>query len=127
QKMIADYNAANPATPLPPLSYVMELKFDGLTLNLTYENGTLVQAATRGNGQIGESILPQVKTIRSIPLSLPFADGTLEVQGEGIMALAVLEQYNLTAVEPLNNARNAAAGALRNLNPMIAAERKLDA
>lgn len=127
QKMIADYNEVNPATPLPPLSYVMELKFDGLTLNLTYENGTLVQAATRGNGQIGESILPQVKTIRSIPLSIPFVNGIIEVQGEGIMALSVLEQYNLTAVEPLKNARNAAAGALRNLNPMITAERKLDA
>jgi len=127
QKMINEYNEANPATPLPPLKYVMELKFDGLTLNLTYESGTLVQAATRGNGQIGESILSQVKTIRSIPLHIPFSEGTIEVQGEGIMALSVLEQYNVTAAEPLKNARNAAAGALRNLNPAITAERKLDA
>src|SRR5690606_9223813 len=71
QKLRADYNAKNPGQELPPLSYVVELKFDGLTLNLTYENGLLVQAATRGTGVIGEAILAQVKTIRSIPLQIP--------------------------------------------------------
>ncbi|EXX84587.1 NAD-dependent DNA ligase LigA [Paenibacillus darwinianus] len=125
-KAVADYNAKNPDTPLPPPSYVVELKFDGLTLNLTYEDGRLVQAATRGNGVIGEAILPQVKTIRSVPLTIPF-DGIIEVQGEGIMNLSVLEAYNRTAAEPLKNARNAAAGALRNLNPRTTAERKLNA
>lgn len=122
-----DYNAKNPDNPLPPLSFVVELKFDGLTLNLTYENGLLVQAATRGNGEVGEAILAQVKTIRSIPLQIPYRDGVLEVQGEGLMFLSALEAYNQTAEEPLKNARNAAAGALRNLNPQVTAERNLDA
>jgi DNA ligase (NAD+) len=57
---------------LPPLTFVVEHKFDGLTINLTYENGQLVQASTRGNGEVGEGILPQVRTIRSVPLSIPF-------------------------------------------------------
>lgn len=127
-KAVADYNSKNPnVAPLPDPAYVIELKFDGLTLNLTYENGELVQAATRGNGTIGEGILQQVRTIRSVPLSIPFKDGIVEVQGEGIMGLSVLAKYNETAVEPLKNARNAAAGALRNLNPAITASRKLDA
>jgi DNA ligase (NAD+) len=126
-RLINDYNAKHPESPLPEPSYVVELKFDGLTLNLTYRDGELVQAATRGNGVVGEGILPQVRTIRSIPLSIPYRDGTLEIQGEGIMYLSVLEAYNKTAAEPLKNARNAAAGALRNLNPRVTAERKLDA
>lgn len=127
-KLIQDYNTKHPnEEPLPDPSYVVELKFDGLTLNLTYTDGLLVQASTRGNGVIGEGILPQVKTIRSVPLSIPFKDGTIEVQGEGIMNLSVLEAYNETAAEPLKNARNAAAGALRNLNPQVTALRKLSA
>jgi DNA ligase (NAD+) len=125
-KAVADYNAKNPDTPLPSPSYVIELKFDGLTLNLTYEGGVLTQAATRGNGVVGEGILPQVRTIRTVPLTIPF-DGVIEVQGEGIMHLSVLEAYNQTAAEPLKNARNAAAGALRNQNPKTTAERKLNA
>ncbi|NBD26659.1 NAD-dependent DNA ligase LigA [Paenibacillus sp. T1] len=128
RKAVADYNAKNPeAQPLPDPGYVIELKFDGLTLNLTYDGGNLVQASTRGNGVVGEGILAQVKTIRSIPLTIPFTDGLIEVQGEGIMNLSVLEAYNLTAAEPLKNARNAAAGALRNQNPRITAERRLNA
>jgi len=127
EKLRNDYNARHPEQPLPPLLFAVELKLDGLTLNLTYENGKLVQAATRGNGTVGESILPQVKTIRSVPLTIPYDKGTIEVQGEGIMYLSVLEEYNKTAAEPLKNARNAAAGALRNLNPQVTAERKLDA
>ncbi|MCA0757589.1 NAD-dependent DNA ligase LigA [Paenibacillus sp. N4] len=127
-KAVADYNAKHPdEEPLPQPSYVIELKFDGLTLNLTYEDGQLVQAATRGNGTVGEGILEQVRTIRSVPLSIPFTNGIIEVQGEGIMQLSVLARYNETAAEPLKNARNAAAGALRNLNPKVTAERKLDA
>lgn len=106
--------------------YSLEYKFDGLTLNLTYENGQLVQAATRGNGETGEEILQQVRTIKSIPLSIPFM-GRMEVQGEGIMRLSALEAYNATAEEPLKNARNAAAGALRNLDPKVTAKRNLDA
>lgn len=126
-KLVNDYNSKNPDTPLPPLAFVMELKFDGLTLNLTYEGGVLVQAATRGNGVVGEGILAQVKTIKSIPLTIPYTEGVIEVQGEGIMNLSVLDEYNKTAAEPLKNARNAAAGALRNLNPKTTAERKLNA
>ena len=104
--------------------YSLEYKFDGLTLNLTYEGGQLVGAATRGNGEVGEEILPQVRTIQSVPLSIPFT-GRMEVQGEGIMPLSALKAYNATAEEPLKNARNAAAGALRNLDPRITASRRL--
>ena len=127
KKLIADYNAKNPDRPLPEPEYVVELKYDGLTLNLTYRDGRLEQASTRGNGVVGEGILAQVKTIRSVPLTIPFTEGTVEVQGEGIMRLSVLERYNETAAEPLKNARNAAAGALRNLDPRVTASRKLDA
>ncbi|MBR4082403.1 MAG: NAD-dependent DNA ligase LigA [Clostridia bacterium] len=108
------------------LQYYVEYKFDGLTLNLTYQDGQLVQAATRGNGVTGEAILPQAKTIRTLPLTIPYK-GTLEVQGECIMRLSTLEKYNQTAKEPLKNARNAAAGALRNLDPAVTASRHLDA
>lgn len=111
---------------LKPLEYVVEHKFDGLTINLTYENGRLVGAATRGNGVTGEEILPQVKTIRSIPRTIPF-EGRMEVHGEAFMRLSVLEKYNESAKEPLKNPRNAAAGALRNLDPRVTASRKLDA
>ena len=108
------------------LSYYVEYKFDGLTLNLTYRDGHLVQAATRGNGEVGEAILPQARTIRTLPLSIPYK-GLLEIQGECIMRLSALEAYNRTAREPLKNARNAAAGALRNLDPAVTASRNLDA
>ncbi|GIO41946.1 NAD-dependent DNA ligase LigA [Paenibacillus apis] len=127
QRLIQDYNTKHPENSLPAPSYAIELKFDGLTLNLTYTDGKLVQASTRGNGVVGEGILAQVKTIKSVPLSIPYQDGTIEVQGEGIMNLSVLAKYNETAAEPLKNARNAAAGALRNLNPRTTAERKLSA
>ena len=108
------------------LQYYVEYKFDGLTLNLTYRDGMLVQAATRGNGVTGEAILPQARTIRTVPLMIPY-QGLLEVQGECIMRLSTLEKYNATAAEPLKNARNAAAGAIRNLDPAVTASRKLDA
>ena len=108
------------------LQYYVEYKFDGLTLNLTYRDGELVQAATRGNGITGEAILPQARTIHSVPRTIPYK-GLLEVQGECIMRLSTLEKYNKTAKEPLKNARNAAAGALRNLDPRVTASRHLDA
>ncbi|MBE5788039.1 MAG: NAD-dependent DNA ligase LigA [Clostridiales bacterium] len=108
------------------LQYYLEYKFDGLTINLTYREGQLVQAATRGNGTVGEAILPQAMTILSIPRRIPYR-GILEVQGECIMRLSTLEKYNRTAREPLKNARNAAAGALRNLDPAVTASRHLDA
>ena len=111
---------------LPENRFCVEYKLDGLTLNLTYDEGRLVQAATRGNGEVGEGILPQAKTIRTIPLSIPFK-GRMEVQGECIMRLSTLEKYNEMAEEPLKNARNGAAGALRNLDPKVTASRNLDA
>ena len=116
----------NDAGGLPKNSYCVEYKPDGLTVNLTYDGGKLVQAATRGNGEVGEAILPQAMTIRTIPLAIPFT-GRMEVQGEGIMRLSELKKYNETAAEPLKNARNAAAGALRNLDPQVTASRHLDA
>jgi len=120
QKLTADMPG------IPPVEYTLEYKFDGLTLNLTYEGGALVYAATRGDGETGEGILEQIKTIKSIPLTIPFK-GRMEVQGEGIMHLSTLYKYNETAKEPLKNARNAAAGALRNLDPKVTASRNLDA
>lgn len=111
---------------LPKNSYCVEYKLDGLTVNLTYDDGRLIQAATRGNGEVGEAILPQAMTIRTIPLTIPFT-GRMEVQGEGIMRLSELKKYNETSAEPLKNARNAAAGALRNLDPQVTASRHLDA
>lgn len=111
---------------LPPLEYAVEYKYDGLTINLTYDQGQLVNAATRGNGVVGESILPQVMTVRGIPLSIPYR-GRMEVHGECIMRLSDFAKYNRTAAEPLKNARNAAAGALRNLDPKITASRRLTA
>jgi DNA ligase (NAD+) len=126
-KLWEQYNAAHADDLLPPLSFAVELKFDGLTLNLTYDQGELVQAATRGNGVVGEGILAQVRTIRSIPLHIPYKEGIIEVQGEGVMFLSIMEEYNRTAVIPFKNARNATAGALRNLNPKVTAERKLNA
>ena len=111
---------------LPENRYCVEYKLDGLTLNLTYDGGRLVQAATRGNGEVGEGILPQAKTIRTIPMEIPFT-GRMEVQGECIMRLSTLEKYNETAAEPLKNARNGAAGALRNLDSKVTASRNLDA
>jgi len=123
RRMIDEYNNSHDEQ-LPPPTYIVEYKFDGLTINLTYREGVLVQGATRGNGVVGEAILPQIKTIKSIPLTIDYK-GTVEIQGEGLMPLSVLEEYNEKAVEPLKNARNAAAGALRNLDPKITAERKL--
>lgn len=110
---------------MPPLTFALEYKFDGLTINLTYEGGFLSCASTRGNGVVGEEILAQIRTVRSIPLSIPF-QGRMEVQGECFMKLSVLEALNKASDEPLKNARNAAAGALRNLDPKVTAERKLD-
>lgn len=110
----------------PKPSYSLEYKFDGLTINLTYENGFLVSAATRGDGAVGEDVTAQIKTIKTIPLKIPFA-GKMEVQGEAVMRLSVLEAYNKTAAEPLKNARNAAAGAIRNLDPAVTSSRNLDA
>ena len=112
---------------LPDLKYVLTKKFDGLTINLTYdENGVLITAATRGTGRVGEEVTAQVKTIKSIPLKIDSSD-LLEVHGEAIMTVEAFEEYNKKADVPLKNLRNGAAGALRNLNVRETANRNLSA
>lgn len=105
--------------------YTVEYKFDGLTVCLTYEGGKFVRATTRGNGVVGEDVTAQVLTIKSFPLVISYM-GTLEVRGEAVIRLSVLDKYNERAAEPLKNARNAAAGAIRNLDPKITQQRKPD-
>ncbi len=110
-------------TEKPDTKYTVEYKFDGLTMCLTYENGYFVRATTRGNGEVGEDVTAQVKTIKTFPLSIDYK-GTLEVKGEAIIRLSVLAEYNKTATEVLKNARNAVAGAIRNLDPKVTEKRK---
>ncbi len=123
RRLIEEYNETHD-DKLPQPTYIVEYKFDGLTINVTYRDGELVQGATRGNGTVGEAILLQLKTIKTLPLKIDYK-GTMEIQGEGLMPLSALDEYNKTAKEPLKNARNAAAGALRNLDPKVTAERNL--
>ena len=118
-------NRAIKAADGASVEFGLEYKFDGLTVCLTYENGRFMQGATRGNGVIGDGVFEQLLTIRTIPRTIPFK-GKMEVQGECIMRLSVLEAFNRNSDEPLKNARNAAAGALRNLDPKVTASRKLD-
>lgn len=101
-----------------------EYKFDGLTLNILYEGGNMVKAATRGDGVTGEEVTAQVRTIAGVPRKIAYT-GRIEIQGEGIMRLSALEEYNRTSDEPLKNARNGAAGAIRNLDPAVTAARNL--
>lgn len=104
-------------------TYTVEFKFDGLTVCLTYEGGNFVRATTRGNGIEGEDVTAQVLTVKSFPLTISYK-GTLEVRGEAIIRLSQLEKYNAAHPdEPLKNARNAAAGAIRNLDPKVTATR----
>ena len=107
-----------------PVALSAEYKFDGLTLSLLYEGGKLTRATTRGDGVTGEVVTAQVKTIRRLPREISYK-GTIEIQGEGIMKLSALARYNETASEPLKNARNGAAGAIRNLDPAVTAARDL--
>lgn len=106
-------------------SYAVEYKFDGLTIVTEYNNGKFVCATTRGNGEIGEDVSLQVKTIKSVPLEIPFK-GRLILQGEGMMTNSSFKRYNKTAQEPLKNPRNGVAGAIRNLDPKETAKRQLD-
>ncbi len=120
----------------PPLAYACELKFDGLAINLRYERGVLVQAATRGDGETGEDVTQNIRTIRRIPLRLIGVDAAvIEVRGEVYIARADFDALNerqreLIAQGARNektfvNPRNAAAGAVRQLDPAIAARRPL--
>lgn len=124
-EFVENYNK-NHVNKLPQVEFYVEFKFDGLTVNLTYDGGYLVMATTRGNGIIGEVITSQVRTINSIPLKIKDTR-LMEIQGEGVMPLSSLEKYNQTHEPKLKNARNAAAGALRNLDPTVTRERNLDA
>ena len=115
-----------------PFTYVCELKFDGTSISLTYENGQLVRAVTRGDGVQGDDVTANVKTIRSVPLKLKgdFPE-KFEIRGEVLMPFAVFEQLNDTrnkAGEPLfANPRNVASGSLKMQNSSEVANRKLDA
>ncbi|MGU8472103.1 NAD-dependent DNA ligase LigA [Clostridium perfringens] len=125
-KFVEEYNRTSDEE-LPPLKYILTKKFDGLTINLSYdENGVLVTGATRGTGAIGEDVTAQVKTIKSIPLKIDCHD-FLEIHGEAIMTTEAFEKYNSEADTPLKNLRNGAAGALRNLNVAETAKRNLSA
>lgn len=117
-----------------PVEYVVELKIDGLAVNLLYEQGRLVRAATRGDGKVGEDVTANVRTIRSVPLTLRAGAGEaperLEARGEVFMSRREFERLNQrreAAGEQLfANPRNAAAGSLRQLDPRVTAERALD-
>ncbi len=114
----------------PALDYAAELKFDGLAINLRYEHGVLVQAATRGDGETGEDVTQNIRTIRRIPLRLAGpAPAVLEVRGEAFMSRPDFERYNerqRRAGRPtLVNPRNGAAGSVRQLDPRLAADRPL--
>jgi DNA ligase (NAD+) len=115
---------------IPSPQYVVEPKVDGLSVALKYENGVLVQGATRGNGTVGEDVTENIKTIASIPLRLENAPAVLIVRGEVYMPHRVFEQLNeqrqAEGIPLFANPRNAAAGSLRQLDPKIAAERRLD-
>ncbi len=105
--------------------FSVEYKFDGLQIVLEYDEGNFLRATTRGNGLIGEDVTTQVKTIRTVPLAIPFK-GRLIVQGEGMMKNSSFERYNKTADVKLKNPRNAVAGAIRNLDARETAKRNLD-
>jgi DNA ligase (NAD+) len=114
----------------PRVEYVCELKFDGLAINLRYELGRLVQAATRGDGETGEDVTQNIRTIGQIPLSLEGGcPSVLEVRGEIYMARPDFERYNVRQRElglpTLVNPRNGAAGSIRQLDPTLAARRPL--
>ncbi len=110
-------------------SYVVEPKIDGLSVNLEYENGIFVRGATRGDGNVGEDITENLKTVKSIPLKLR-KDVSITVRGEVYMSKAVfldiVTRQEENGEAPFKNPRNAAAGSLRQKNPKITAERKLD-
>ena len=126
----ADAAEAAASTAGNAVEYACELKFDGLAMSLRYENGTLVQAATRGDGETGEDVTANVRTIKAIPLKLRgTAPTVLEVRGEVFMYRADFDKLNARQAESgektFVNPRNAAAGSLRQLDPRITAKRPL--
>jgi DNA ligase (NAD+) len=131
-RVVPDAAAADPAAPEAAVAYVAELKIDGLSIALTYENGRLVRGATRGDGSRGEDVTANVRTIRAIPLSLRNGPaGRIEIRGEVYLPRASFERLNREmedAGEPLfANARNTAAGTMRNLDPSLVSKRNMGA
>ena len=123
-------NALELGPDAPPVEYLGELKFDGLAISLRYENGVLVRAATRGDGETGEDVTHSVRTVRQIPLRLAgAAPALIEVRGEIYMrrdAFAKLNARQLDSGDKVFvNPRNAAAGAVRQLDPRVTAKRPL--
>lgn len=114
----------NKGIDLPDIEYVITKKFDGLTINLTYEDQLLSVGATRGTGLIGENVTEQVKTIKSIPNKINY-NKPIDIHGEALMTQESFEYYNAHNKTPLKNLRNGAAGALRNLNVKETAKRNL--
>jgi DNA ligase (NAD+) len=118
------------ADDAPPIEYACELKFDGLAINLRYEDGVLMQAATRGDGETGEDVTQNIRTIGQVPLRLSGVDApVLEVRGEVYMRRddfeALNERQRQRGEKTFVNPRNTAAGAVRQLDPQLTAERKL--
>src|SRR6185437_5778748 len=119
------------------IEYVCELKLDGMSLALHYENGKLVRGITRGDGTVGEDVTLNVRTVRSIPLSIPLdrlkkagIPASFEVRGEMLMPIAAFRKMNAErekkGLSVFANPRNATAGTVRQLEPSITAERRLD-
>lgn len=110
------------------LAFSVDPKFDGASLNLLYENGLLIKATTRGDGFVGEEVTQNAKTIKSIPLSIPYKD-KIEIRGECVIAKDDFENINQERLQKgenlFANPRNAAAGSLRQLDYKITAKRKL--
>ena len=123
EELLSFYNKIEKLAGGREIDYTVEYKYDGLTICLTYENGKFVRATTRGDGEEGEDVTAQVLTIKTFPLEINYK-GVCEVQGEAVIRLSVLQKYNETATEILKNARNAVAGAIRNLDPKETEKRK---
>lgn len=115
---------------VPKVSYVVEPKFDGLSVSLEYRNGIFVRGSTRGDGSVGEDVTENLRTIKTIPKKLTRAVPFLEVRGEVYMSnesfLKLLERQELNEEKPFKNPRNAAAGSLRQKDSRITAQRELD-
>ncbi|MBS5047630.1 MAG: NAD-dependent DNA ligase LigA [Firmicutes bacterium] len=118
------------AGTFPDAEYSVEPKVDGLSVALEYRDGVFVRGATRGDGRVGEDVTENLRTIRSIPMTLPEKLPRLIVRGEVYMARSVFEEINarreLEGKPLMANPRNAAAGSLRQLDPKVAAQRRLD-
>ena len=112
------------------IEYITELKIDGLSMNLIYEEGKLIRGLTRGDGKVGEDVTANVKTIKSIPLYIENAPPYIEIRGEVFMPrssfVSLNEKRDAAGIMPFANCRNAASGSIRQLDPNVTASRNLD-